>query len=241
MNRSLQSSMKNLALSRSGASYSKGFSLHWGIARFSSVSEVTPDKCHFPTCAAAEGFSGRTLAACLEEPKSYASLLPICCRASWFEFVKNVHSLFSLTDYHWLGLFKMLVELTIPSEWCFRFEKLGCMLSVAAKEHTSVIFAGVIKSAVNPTQTRQCLPQTWVCLAWEWLFPQMLSNSTAWMKLSVRLSVQSSVSSMHTVCLVWSCQECWRQSYLTVLINHQVMLCIPRMLFCIAPMGLWMW
>ena len=112
------------------------------------MSEATPDERHFPTCAAAEGFSGWTLATILEEPKSYASLPPICCQANWFEFVKDVHSLFSLMDYHQLGLFKMLVELTIPSEWCFRFEKLGCVHSVAEKEHTSV------KSAVNPTQTQ---------------------------------------------------------------------------------------
>ena len=61
-----------------GVSNSEGLPFHQGIARFSSMCEAASNKCNFPTCAAAEGFSRGAMTVFLEEPESYACFRPIC-------------------------------------------------------------------------------------------------------------------------------------------------------------------
>ena len=103
------------------------------------------------------------------------------------------------------------------------------MCSVAAKaydtwfmspnqEHQSVVFAGVGKSRFvsrhflhsrtlmevisKPVNSKVSAPNTNLSgLRMMPLWPQMLSHSTTWKKLSVRLSAQRSVLSMHLVLL----------------------------------------
>ena len=83
-----------------GISNSKGLPFHQGIARSRSMCEAAPNKGNFPTCVAAEGFNRGAMAVFLEEPESYACFRPICGKAHWFGFIKDVYSFINFFNNH---------------------------------------------------------------------------------------------------------------------------------------------
>ena len=90
-NNKVSTSQDKVPCSVKGICHRQSLSFNWCIPGFCRVCKSASDQGDLPSTMTTEEVIRWAQAMLLEQPKANATPRPICCKASWFAFIKDLH------------------------------------------------------------------------------------------------------------------------------------------------------